>query len=123
MGKKERAERLDYINDQRTATVYIRQLKRKGYGKKRIKLELNKKGLKGSRIQGILEESVSLADEREGAEQILRKHMHRFKREREKLKRRDKIYRFLNARGFALEVIAETIKKCNPKPNSNGDCA
>ncbi len=35
-------ERFDYINDERTAQIYIRQLKRKGYGKKRIQLELNK---------------------------------------------------------------------------------
>ena len=114
-------ERFDYINDIRTAQVCVRQLKRKGYGKKRIKLELNKKGLKGSRIQGILENSVSLTDEQEGAEQILRKHMHRFEREREESKRRNKIYRFLHARGFAPEVIAETIKKSNPEPHSNGN--
>ena len=112
-------ERFDYINDIRTTRVYIRQLKRKGYGKKRIKLELKKKGLKGSRIQGILEDSVSLSDERAGAEQILRKHLHRFEREREKSKRRDKIYRFLRARGFDQEVISETIKSCHPKNNSS----
>ncbi len=103
-------ERFDYINDLRTAQVYIRQLKRKGYGKKRIKLELNKKGLKGSRIQVILEDNVTISDEREVAEQILKKHMHRFESEREKSKRRNKIYRFLHARGFAREVIAEAIK-------------
>ena len=112
-------ERFNYINDERTSKVYIRQLKRKGYGKKRIKLELNKKGLKGRRVQCILEDSISLADEQEGAEQILRKHLHRFIREREESKRRDKIYRFLHARGFAPEVIAETIKRCNPKDKSS----
>jgi len=113
-------ERFDYINDIRTAQVYIRQLQRKGYGKKRIQLELKRKGLKGSRIQGILDDSVSLAEEREGAEQVLRKHLHRFAREREASKRRDKIYRFLHARGFAPEVIAEAIKSCNPEDNLNG---
>ena len=40
-------EEYDYIDDERTADVYIRQLKRKGYGKKRIQLELKKKRLKG----------------------------------------------------------------------------
>ena len=112
-------ERFDYINDIRTAQVYIRQLKRKGYGKKRIKLELNKKGLKGSRIQGILDDSVSIPDEREDAERVLRKHMVRFDREPDESKRRDKIYRFLHTRGFAQEVIAETIKTCNRMENKN----
>ena len=113
-------ERLDYIDDPRTAKVYIRQLKRKGYGKKRIKLELNKKGLKGSRIQGILENSVSLTEEREVADQILRKHMHRFEREHDESKRRDKIYRFLHARGFDREVISEIIKRDHSTAKSKG---
>ena len=103
--------RLDYINDVRTAQVYIRQLKRKGYGKKRIRLELNKKRLKGDRIQGILDQSVSEADEREGAARILKKNVKRFEREKDSIKRRDKMYRFLLARGFAQGVIAENLKR------------
>ena len=104
-------ERFDYINDDRTATVYIRQLKRKGYGKKRIQLELNKKGLMGARIQGILDQSVSETDELEGAARILKKNIKRFEREKDRLKRRDKIYRFLHARGFSQRAIAENLKQ------------
>ena len=103
--------RFDYINDVRTAQVYIRQLKRKGYGKKRIRLELNKKRLKGDRIQGILDQRVSETDEREGAARILKKNIKRFERETDSLKRRDKIYRFLHARGFSQGVIAENLKR------------
>jgi regulatory protein len=114
-------ERLDYINDERTATGYIRQLKRKGYGKKRIQLELNKKGLTGARTLGILDESVSATDEREGAERILKKNIKRFAREKEAIKRRDKIYRFLQARGFSPEVIAEAIKWVDRTDYSPGD--
>ena len=104
-------ERFDYINDERTARVYIRQLKRRGYGKKRIQLELNKKGLKGDPIQQILNESVSERDESEGAERILTKNVKRFEREKDLLKRRDKMYRFLNTRGFSRDVITNTIKR------------
>ena len=115
--------RFDYINDVRTAQVYIRQLKRKGYGKKRIRLELNKKRLKGDRIQGILDQSVSEADEREGAARILKKNMKRFAREKDALKRRDKIYRFLNARGFNQVVIAEYLKRYDQPDYSEGEPA
>lgn len=114
-------EQFDYINDERTARVYIRQLKRKGYGKKRMRLELNKKGLKGARIQHILDESVSANDEREGADRILKKNMKRFERETDALKRRDKIYRFLRARGFSQDVIAAAIKGIDQPDNSRGD--
>ena len=103
-------ERFDYINDERTARLYIRQLKRKGYGLKRIRLELNKKGLRGRRIQGILNESVSEKDEREGADRLVKKNIKRFKREKDPVKRRDKIYRFLHARGFAEGIISEILK-------------
>ena len=113
-------KQFDYINDERTAQVYIRQLKRKGYGKKRIQLELNKKGLKGTRIQGILDECVSETDEREGAELILKKNIKRFQRERDELKRRDKIYRFLHARGFSQGVIAEILKRYGQVDSSQG---
>jgi regulatory protein len=104
-------EKFDYVNDERTTKVYIRQLKRKGYGKKRVQLELSKKGLKGDRIQGILDQSVSETDEREGAARILKKNNKRFEREKDSLKRRDKIYRFLHARGFSQGVIAENLKR------------
>ena len=103
-------ERLDYINDERTARIYIRQLKRKGYGKKRIQLELRKKGLRGDPITSIVEASVSEADEREAAERIVKKNLKRFEREKDLQKRRDKIYRFLLTRGYSREVITETIK-------------
>ena len=91
--------------------VYIGQLKRKGFGKKRIQLELKKKGLLGDRIQGILDQNVSEADEREGAARILKKNIKRFEREKDRLKRRDKIYRFLHTRGFAQGIIAENLKR------------
>lgn len=103
-------EEYGYIDDLRTAKVYIRQLKRKGYGKKRIQLELKKKGLRGDRVQSILAESVSEADESEAAQRIVKKNLKRFERERDLKKRRDKIYRFLQTRGFSREVITNTLK-------------
>jgi regulatory protein len=103
-------ERYDYINDVRTAQVYIRQRKRKGYGLKRIRYELTKKGLKGDRIQGILTECMSETDERECAHRLLQKHFDRFARETDILKRKNKIYRFLHTRGFSEGIISELIK-------------
>ena len=103
--------RFDYLNDERTARGLIRQLKHKGFGLKRIRLELNKKGLMGPYIEGILTKSVSEADERECAERILLKHIRKFDRERDNLKRRNKIYRFLYSRGFAEGIILELIHK------------
>jgi regulatory protein len=104
-------ERYDYVNDERTAKVYIRQLNKKGYGLKRIRYELSKKGLKGRRIDGVLSESLCEEDERECARRVLQKHLKRFERESDFLKRRDKIYRFLYSRGFSDGIISEIMKK------------
>lgn len=104
-------ERLDYINDERTARVYINQMIRKGHGLNRIRHEMNKKGLQGRRIQNILGEIESDIDEAQGAERILEKNIKRFERENDLKKRRDKIYRFLYARGFSQDTIRMLINK------------
>ena len=104
-------ERFDYIDDERTTQVFIRQLQRKGYGRKRIQFELNLKGLRGKHIQDALSKSISEADECQGAEKVFQKHARRFDREKDALKRKDKIYRFLYGRGFSKAVISATISK------------
>ena len=106
-------ERYDYLDDERTAQVFIRQLVRKGYGLKRIQYELKKKGIKGQRIQDILADSLSEIDERECAQQVFQKHRRRFAREKNISKRKDKIYRFLYARGFSEGIISELMKKAS----------
>ena len=104
-------ERFDYINDERTAQVFIRQLQRKGYGRKRIRFELNSKGFRGKHIQAVLSETISDADECQCAEKTIQKHARRFDREKDILKKKDKIYRFLYGRGFSKAVISELISK------------
>lgn len=104
-------ERFDYIHDERTARVYISQMMRKGHGLNRIRHEMNKKGLRGKRIQNILSEIVSDIDELDGAERILKKNIKRFERESDLKKRRGKIYRFLYARGFSQDTIRKLINE------------
>ena len=104
-------ERLDYVNDERTVRVVIRQLHKKGYGLKRIRFELNLKGLRGKQVQEMVSQSVSLSDERQCADKIFQKHIRRFEREKDISKRKDKIYRFLYSRGFSKTVISELIGK------------
>lgn len=104
-------KRFDYINDERTAQVFIRQLQKKGYGRKRIRFELNSKGIRGKHIQTLLSETISDADECQCAEKAIQKHARRFDREKDILKKKDKIYRFLYDRGFSKTVISELISK------------
>jgi regulatory protein len=103
-------ERLNYIDDERTAKVYIFQLARRGFGFRRIRLELLKKGLRGDRFEQIVKESRLEIDEREIASSVLQKKMKSFEREEDSKKRRDKIYRFLYSRGFSQSIISELIR-------------
>ena len=109
-GVIEKCERFGYIDDQRTARVYILQLKRKCFGKRYIRLALNKKRLRGDAIDRILSADYPKVDEYEHASRILEKKKKAFAREPDPKKRSDKIYRFLYSRGFNPAVIRELAK-------------
>jgi regulatory protein len=90
-------ERFGYIDDKRTARIYILQLKRKCFGKRYIQQALKKKRLSGAAIEKILSENYQ-------------KKMKAFERVADPQKRSDKIYRFLYSRGFSPAVIRDLIQ-------------
>ena len=103
-------ERLNYIDDTRTARIYISQLKRKRFGIRHIRMALKKKRLYGAAIENILLENYAKIEERKNADELLKKKMKTFNREEDLTKRRDKIYRFLYSRGFNEDIIADLIR-------------
>ena len=105
-----KCERLGYLDDKRTAQVYISQLKRKCFGKRYIRLALKKKRMSGAAIDKILLESYPGDDEYEYARRLLEKKMKAFARETDPKKKSDKIYRFLYGRGFNTAVISDLIR-------------
>jgi regulatory protein len=103
-------ERFNYIDDLRTAHVYISQLKRKCFGKRYVRMALKKKRLSGNAIENILLENYPDTDETEKAGKLLEKKMEAFARETDQKKRREKMYRFLYARGFKTEIIVNLMR-------------
>jgi SOS response regulatory protein OraA/RecX len=73
-------------------------------------MALKKKHLIGPAIENILLENYPDADEFENAGKLLEKKMGTFEREADQRKRRQKIYRFLYARGFKTEIISDLIR-------------
>ena len=106
-------EYLGYIDDQRTARVYIQQLKRKCFGRRYINLALKKKRLHGSAIEKFLLEDYPEDEEYESADRLLKKKMKTFARVSDPKKRSDKIYRFLYSRGFNPSVIRGIVNRSN----------
>lgn len=103
-------ERLDYINDLRTAQLYILQLKRKRFGRRYIRMALKKKRLGGAGVENLLLENYPEADERKNAVKILEKKRQTFESEADPRKRKEKMYRFLCARGFSKDVIGDLMR-------------
>lgn len=105
-----KCERFGYIDDLRTARVYILQLKRKCFGRRYIRLALKKKRLSGAAIEKIVFEEYPGADEYEHAGRLLEKKLKTFARETDPQKRSGKIYRFLYSRGFDPAVISDLMR-------------
>ena len=103
-------ERLDYINDLRTAHLYILQLKRKCFGRRYVRMALKKKHLSGAKVENLLLENYPEVDERHAAGKILEKKRKKFEPEADLKKRKEKIYRFLCSRGFSKYVISELVR-------------
>ena len=106
-----KCERFGYLDDQRTARIYILQLKRKGFGRRYIRLALKKKRLMGAASEKIIVENYPGEDEYKHAGRLLEKKMKTFARETDPKKRNDKIYRFLYSRGFSPAVISDLIQE------------
>lgn len=104
-------ERLDYINDPRTARRYILELKRKGFGRRHIRMALQKKHLGGAAIEALVVENYPESEERQNADNLLEKKRQTFWAEEDPEKRRKKMYRFLYARGFGTAVISDLIRE------------
>lgn len=105
-----KCERFGYLDDRRTARVYILQLKRKCFGRRYIRQALKKKRLTGEAVDKILSEDYPPGDEYAYARRLLEKKKKTFARATDPQKRNDKIYRFLLTRGFHPQVIRDLVK-------------
>ena len=104
-------ERLHYLDDDRTALIFLNQLKRKRLGSLRIRHEFRKKGLRGAKFEKMIIDGCSDDDDRLNAKQALLKKMNFFDREADSRKRKEKMYRFLNSRGFPDGIISELLSR------------
>jgi len=98
--------RLNYIDDEDTARRYVAELKSKGYGRRHVSAAMQKKGIAADTAEVALEDGYSDAEEKEVALKMLEKKKPAFTREKDRYKRKGKIYRYLYARGFSPETIA-----------------
>ncbi len=102
-----------FIDDEVFAYHFVEEkLKKKSWGKNKIRAALISKGVSASVIDKILSEFDSLQNQNEAALLIAKKKYESLKkRERDEKKLKQKIISFLLSRGFEYEIINETINK------------
>lgn len=102
-------ERYGYLNDAETARQFFGELRRKGNGPLKMRQKMARRGLTGDVVDRMLDAYAGGTEERDAARRQFEKRRLRFDRESDPRKRREKIYRFLNGRGFTGEVIRELL--------------
>jgi regulatory protein len=102
--------RLDYLDDARAAAQLVDGLHRKGFGIRRIRQELYKRGLAGECNEGVVRERMSTASELEGARRALAKKWKALSAEPDPGRKRMRLQRFLLSRGFSEAVVFEATR-------------
>jgi regulatory protein len=100
----------NFLSDNNYAKMYVKD-KSRIQGKKKIKFDLIKKGINDN----IIEEEISnidMEDERTGAYNLaIKKYNTISKREDDKFKLSQKLYRFLLSKGYDYDTVSYVVKK------------
>jgi regulatory protein len=102
---------LGYVDDERVAALYVRERYRRGFGNRHILINLRKKGVSDDVIEAAFSECDAVTREPAAAESAVEKKRRTFQREADSRKRREKMVRFLQSRGFSYSVIWDTVQR------------
>lgn len=106
-----KCRRLHYLDDEKFAANYILQLQRRGYGPRRIRQKLVEKGLERQLITRALEASGIEKKEFAICQAVLEKKLKTLIPGPNQKAIKERLYRFLSARGFSPAVIRETLNQ------------
>lgn len=103
--------RLGYLDDSRVTRQLIDRMKQKGMGTRRIRYELQKRGLEGEPTEAQLRDGVTSAEERSLARQAAEKKWKVLAGEANSRNKMLRLQRFLRYRGFSDSIIVELLKE------------
>lgn len=110
----EECRRLEYIDDPRFCRAYAGQLKRKGYGARRIAQMLRTKGLDESHITDVLESQCNHDAQIDDCRRALTKKLNTIHQPQDSKALEVRLQRFLLQRGFSSSVIWQVLKEARP---------
>lgn len=107
----DKCRHLSYVDDRRFARIAFEFFHRKGYGSRYIRSAMMKKGFPIQIVNETFDELHDAGRELENARKVLKKKRPRFEGMTDRRKKKEKIYRFLNYRGFSPTIISELIRQ------------
>jgi len=110
----ETCERLEYINDEAAASICVRELIRKQVGLRRIREEMKNRGFAPDLIRRMIDEHNLRDMELDIAKRAMGKKGAALIREKDHRKRREKLIRFLQSRGFRPLTISALFDRSGP---------
>lgn len=106
---------LGYLNDERVAHAYLRQLQKKGYGSNAIKHKLYSKGISKDLIEACIASQCTDENELRACQQALEKKIRYLKGDKSFCRLRPKLQRFLFGRGFSSQTIYRAMDEANTR--------
>lgn len=103
--------RLGYLDDVRAAGQMIDRMKRRGMGARRIRHELQQKGLDGGPTEAQLQVRLPPAEERSLARRVALRKWDALAGESDPQKKRLRLLRFLRYRGFPDSLVFEILEE------------
>lgn len=103
-----------YLDDAQAAKALFHELAGKLNGARKIRHELRRKGLDGAGAEDLIAEYAESTAELANAKAALEKGALKYAREPDRLKRRQKMHRFLDGRGFSAATIRAAIDGVEP---------
>lgn len=100
-----RAQSLNYLNDERFGELYIESLLGKQKSPREIRMKLFERGLDASMVQQLITSCIRQNNVRENMEELIRKHMHKYY-SLSSNKRKEKVLNFMVRKGYSFDEVS-----------------
>lgn len=103
--------RLGYLNDLSFARMYLDEMRGRGWGDRKCRLGLQKKGIDGAMIEEVFAASEDPEAAYERASTVFERKWQGLQRESDPRKRQEKAFRFMVSRGFPSDLITRLLRE------------
>lgn len=104
-----------YLDDEQLTTDCVEILHQRNLGSRQIRQKLLRRGLDGEKINELLTGSGD--DELEAARRAMESKIRSLAREQDPRKKREKLFRFMAARGFSPGLIFKVMNEFSSEPD------